>query len=87
VGSEAGSGIITVPTNDVRELRLLVSLPKDKLAVLESNSVPFKLSLIDAATGARSSHTARFQSAQRRESDDHDAHRRSPEDHGHDGSD
>ena len=67
VGSESGSGIITVPTDDVRELRLLVSLPNDKLTELKTDSVPFKLSLIDAVTGARSTHAARFQSAQRRD--------------------
>jgi cytochrome c oxidase accessory protein FixG len=63
VGADVADGRVKVPTDDVREIRVLVSLPLDDVARLAGVSAPFKMTLEDVDSGDRPAHAANFQFA------------------------
>ncbi|MEQ1696506.1 MAG: cytochrome c oxidase accessory protein CcoG [Hyphomicrobiaceae bacterium] len=66
VGSDASKGaILRVPTDTVREVRLLVSLPRAEVDKIASRSASFKLLLKDIASGDESARTINFQMPER----------------------
>jgi len=60
VGMEAGAKI-RVSTDDLRELRVLVTLPPTQVARIESNAIPFALVVRDVASGHETARTTQFQ--------------------------
>jgi polyferredoxin len=60
VGMSADSGI-RVTTDDLRELRVLVTVPAPALSRLEGATTPFELVVRDAASGQETARTAHFQ--------------------------
>jgi polyferredoxin len=66
VGADAGKGgTLTVPTDTVREVRVLVSVPRDEVAKLGRRSVPFRMVLKDIASGDESTRVINFQMPER----------------------
>ena len=62
VGIDGAKGNrVTVPTDTVREVRVLVSVPAGEVAKLGGRSAPFKIVLKDLASGDESSRAINFQ--------------------------
>ena len=60
VGTGADAGI-RVSTDDLREVRVYVTVPPPALARLESVTTPFEIIVRDAASGHETTRTAHFQ--------------------------
>ena len=64
VGVDAGeSRRVRVPTDDLREVRVLVSIPAVDVAKLTAPSTPFSFVLRDVESGTSSSRKTQFQTA------------------------
>lgn len=62
VGEPAGTDArVTVPTDTVREVRVLVSVPADEVAKLAKSTTSFKIVLKDLASGDESARAINFQ--------------------------
>jgi cytochrome c oxidase accessory protein FixG len=60
VGMDAGAKI-RVTTDDLREVRVLVTLPPAQVAHIGSNAIPFALVVRDVASGRETARTTQFQ--------------------------
>jgi hypothetical protein len=60
VGMDAGASV-RVTTDDLRELRVLVTVPAEELARLESAGTPFALVVRDLASGHETARITQFQ--------------------------
>ncbi len=66
IGADAGKGAtLIVPTDTVREVRVLVSVPRDEVAKLANRSVSFKMLLKDIKSGDESARAIHFQIPER----------------------
>ncbi len=61
IGQASGEAVVVVPTDDLREVRVLVTVPLEQLAKLSEASVPFSLVIHDATSGREAVRTTRFQ--------------------------
>ena len=65
VGVDAGaSRHVLVPTDNLREVRVLVTVPREGLATLTADSMPFSLVLRDAENNSSSTRRTQFQTQQ-----------------------
>ena len=66
VGADASKGgTVIVPTDTVREVRVLVSVPREAVAKIASRSASFKMILKDLASGDESTRVINFQMPER----------------------
>jgi polyferredoxin len=62
VGQEqGGEAAVSVPTDTLREIRVLVTMPRDKLGSLAGASTPFDLVIRDVASNKEAIRSTRFQ--------------------------
>lgn len=68
IASEQATGAhrITVPTDELKEIRIFVTVPQAELSKLKGTIVPFSFVVRDVAAGTTAARTTRFQSGNER---------------------